>query len=97
MLSAYDCAIELRPDRAIAEPTVKEAMRQLYGAPSPRELAGGPALEVADREAGEAGEANGEEDGELSEEVRVLIGRLDILRRARSLSRILRPHTGSNR
>jgi hypothetical protein len=82
MLSVYDRATRLRPDRAIVEQTVKAAMRDLDAvAPTRRAL---PGLAPPDQESGGDPEPDDLEDldDELpSEEISELVDRVDILRR----------------
>jgi hypothetical protein len=82
MLSVYDRATRLRPDRAIVEQTVKAAMRDLDNVAPPRPAL--PGLAPPDPGAGGYSEPDDSDDldDELpSEEISELVDRLDILRR----------------
>lgn len=76
MLSVYDRAIELRPGRAIVEPTVKTATRELLS-PAPPPLPGPSADDIEDHEPPD----DLPDEDELPEEVSTLVDRLDVLRR----------------
>jgi hypothetical protein len=82
MLSAYDRATRLRPDRAIVEQTVKNAMRDLDKVAPTRPAL--PGLAPPDPDAGSDSDPEDLDDldDELpSQEISDLVDRLDILRR----------------
>jgi hypothetical protein len=82
MLSVYDRALKLRPDRAIVEHTVKAAMRELDAVALARPAL--PGLPSTDPEPGyysQPADFDDLDDELPTEEVSELVDRLDILRR----------------
>jgi hypothetical protein len=76
MLAIYDRAVELRPHRAIAESTVKQAMRELVPPPPPAAALSVPAAADEDQE-------DEDQDGALVEEAMDPEDQLDDLRQYR--------------
>lgn len=77
MLTVYDRALQLRPDRAIVEQTVKVAMRELDDT---RGLAAGPTAITSGPEPVPYGDDDLDDDEQLSEPINELVDRLDVLR-----------------
>lgn len=77
MLTVYDRALQLRPDRAIVDQTVKAAMRELDDA---RGLPAGPAAISSTLEPTPYADDDVDEDEQLPEPINELVDRLDVLR-----------------